>query len=304
MGLAAGNLPAGLSLSSAGVISGIPAAVATANFSVTVTGSNGLTTTNAFAISIAPGAPVITTVIPLKSGTVGFAYSQTFAATDGTTPYTWAKSAGTLPAGLTLSSAGVLSGAPTTAATASFTLKATGANGLFSTKAFSLTTVATIPPTILNASTFPSGAVGTPYSLPVGASGGVQPYRWYISAGTLPPGLRLVDRGTFWSIDGTPTAVVTTSFTLQVIGADGGASTKACTLAIAAPAPTITTSSPLASGAVGVAYNQTLAATGGIPPYTWSVASGSLPGGLSMSSAGVLSGTPTQVGTASFSVRV
>ena len=66
--------------------------------------------------------------------------------------------------------------------------------------------------------------------------------------------------------------------------------------------PTITTSSPLPAGTVGSAYSQTIAATGGTPSYTWSLTSGSCPG-LSLSSAGVLSGTPTTAGVCSLTIR-
>jgi hypothetical protein len=67
----------------------------------------------------------------------------------------------------------------------------------------------------------------------------------------------------------------------------------------------ITTSSPLPIGTVSVAYNQTLTATGGTTPYTWSIFSGSLPSGLTLvGSTGVITGTPTSAGTASFTVRV
>ncbi|MGB8168341.1 MAG: sulfatase-like hydrolase/transferase, partial [Chthoniobacteraceae bacterium] len=70
------------------------------------------------------------------------------------------------------------------------------------------------------------------------------------------------------------------------------------------PAPTITTTSPLANGNINTAYSQTLAATGGTPGYTWSVTSGSLPTGLTLSSGGLLSGTPTAGGDSNFTIRV
>ena len=66
----------------------------------------------------------------------------------------------------------------------------------------------------------------------------------------------------------------------------------------------ISTASPLAQGTAGVAYSQTLAAGGGTPPYTWSVASGTLPAGLALSVAGVISGTPSLGGASTFSVTV
>ena len=68
---------------------------------------------------------ITTTTLP--AGTVGTAYSQALAATGGTTPYIWTIAAGTLPAGLTLSSAGVLGGTPTTAGSATFTVRVTDA---------------------------------------------------------------------------------------------------------------------------------------------------------------------------------
>jgi len=67
--------------------------------------------------------------------------------------------------------------------------------------------------------------------------------------------------------------------------------------------PRVTTTS-LAGGTVGMAYSQTLDAAGGTPPYSWGIASGSLPAGLSLSAAGVISGTPTATGTSAFSVQV
>ncbi|MCX6874843.1 MAG: putative Ig domain-containing protein, partial [Verrucomicrobia bacterium] len=190
-------------------------------------------------------APTITTPSPLTSGVVGTAYSQTFAATGGTTPYTWAVAAGTLPTGLALSTAGVLSGTPTVAATASFTVKVTGANSLFSTKVFSLTIGE--QPTITTPSPLPSGVKGTAYSQTLAATGGTTPYAWTIAAGTLPAGLSLSTAGV---LSGTPTAAVVASFTVKVTGANSLFSTKDFGLTIAGP-PTITTPTPLTSGVVG-----------------------------------------------------
>jgi M6 family metalloprotease-like protein len=84
-------------------------------------------------------APTITSGSPLPAGAVAAAYNQTLTASGGTTPYSWSVSNGNLPAGLGLSSAGVLSGTPSTAATADFTVQATGHNGYSSTRDFSLT---------------------------------------------------------------------------------------------------------------------------------------------------------------------
>jgi hypothetical protein len=84
-------------------------------------------------------APTITTSSPLPAGMVGVPYRQWLAASGGATPYTWSIVSGTLPSGMSLSSSGLISGTPSAATIAKFTVKVTGNNGLSSTKAFSLT---------------------------------------------------------------------------------------------------------------------------------------------------------------------
>jgi hypothetical protein len=70
------------------------------------------------------------------------------------------------------------------------------------------------------------------------------------------------------------------------------------------PSPLSITTSTLVSSTVGVAYNSPLTATGGTTPYSWSIASGTLPTGLTLSSAGVISGTPSQSGSSPFTAGV
>ncbi len=85
----------------------------------------------------------------------------------------------------------------------------------------------------------------------------------------------------------------------------GGATLLAGPIGVAAvPVVTVTTATPLPDAAVGTPYSQSLVAAGGTGPYTWALASGSLPAGLSLSTAGVVSGTPTARGTSAFSVTV
>ena len=147
------------------------------------------------------------------------------------------------------------------------------------------------PPSITTSS-LPNGTVGAAYSQTLTAISGTTPYNWTIVSGTLPAGLSLSSSGI---ISGTPTtAGGPTSVTFQMTDANSLTAAKSLSITIITP-PSITTNS-LPSWTVGVAYSQTLAATGGTPPYTWIVTSGILPAGLSLGPSGVISGTPTIAG--------
>ena len=241
----------------------------------------------------------ITTSSPLPSGSTGAAYLQTLAASGGVPPYTWAIWSGTLPPGLALSSAGAITGTPTTTSTYSFTVRVTDSASATITKTFSLTVVAALA--ITTSSPLPSGTTGTAYSQTLAASGGTPPYTWEISSGTLPAGLALSSAG---AITGTPTGAGTYSFTVRVTDSASITATKTFSLTISPPPLTITTSSPLLSGFTNGTYSQALTASGGVSPYTWTITSGTLPPGLALSSAGAITGTPTTAGTYSFTVRV
>ncbi len=119
------------------------------------------------------------TTTSLPNGQVGTAYSTTLAASGGTSPYTWSLTAGTLPAGLSLSASGVISGTPTAAVSAaSLTFKVTdsGQPAQSNSAALSLTIVAAAAPVITTTS-LPNGQVGTAYSTTLVASGGTHPTR-------------------------------------------------------------------------------------------------------------------------------
>ena len=232
--------------------------------------------------------PSITTS-SLTNGTVGVAYSQTLAASGGTTPYTWSIASGTLPAGLALSAGGVIAGTPTTGGPTAVTFRVTDSTSATATKSLSITINS--PPSITTGS-LPTWTVGVAYSQTLAATGGTTPYTWSIASGTLPVGLALSAGGV---IAGTPTtAGGPTAVTFRVTDSTSATATKSLSTTINGP-PSITTSS-LPNGTVGVAYSQTLAATGGTVAYTWSIASGTLPAGLALSAGGVISGTPTSAG--------
>ena len=133
----ASGLPSGLSVDpSTGSISGTPTATGTTNVTLSATNAGG-TGSATLKIVVLPPPPVITSAL-LATGTVGTAYTQSLAASGGTLPYTWSVASGSLPAGLSLSSGGVISGTPSVESTANFTVQVTGGDGAFSAKAFGL----------------------------------------------------------------------------------------------------------------------------------------------------------------------
>lgn len=242
----------------------------------------------------------ITSASSLPPTIIGASYSQTMEASGGTTPYTWSVNAGSsLPGGLNLSSTGVLSGTPSVAGSFNFTLRVTDDLGAFVTKAITLTVAEAL--SITTASTLPASVVGAGYNQTLAATGGTPAYTWALASGsTLPPNLALSSGGV---ISGTPATSGSFAFTVQVTDSLGIVATKALTLNVLSPV-VITTTSPLPPGHVGQSYSLTFAATGGSPSYTWSLDSGTLPPPLTLSAAGVLSGTPSAAATYNFTVRV
>jgi large repetitive protein len=291
-----GTLPAGLSLNpSTGAITGTPTAVTSAPFTVRAADAGGGSATAQFSINVlAP--PITITTNSLPDGTVGTVYSQTLTATGGVGAITWSVSSGTLPAGLSLSSAGAITGTPTTAGTPQFTVRAADTASGSATKALTITIKAT--PVVISTASLPGGTVGTAYSQSLAASGGTTPYNWTIASGSLPAGLSLGGAG---SITGTPTTAGNSSFTVRATDAGNQTADKPFTIAVVNPV-SITTSQ-LVNATAGTAYSASLAASGGTPPYTFTVSAGSLPPGLTMNPGGQISGTPTAAGNSSFTVR-
>jgi large repetitive protein len=264
---------------------------------VRVTDSTSASATAALSLTINPAALGITTS-SLPAGTVGVAYSQALGASGGSPPYSWSVASGALPAGLSLAPGGTISGTPGSAGPSSFTVRVTDSTSASATAALSLTIN---PPALgITTSSLPAGTVGVAYSQALGASGGSPPYSWAVASGALPAGLSLAPGGT---ISGTPGTAGPSSFTVRVTDSASASATAALSLTINPAALAITTSS-LPAGTVGVAYSQALGASGGSPPYSWAVASGALPAGLSLAPGGTISGTPGTAGSSSFTVRV
>jgi hypothetical protein len=237
----------------------------------------------------------------LPNGEVGFPYFQSLMAFGGTPPYTWSISAGSLPGGLSLDpSSANITGMPTTVGTSSFTAMVTDSLNVSATKLISITIN---PELTIITDSFPDGMTYTPYSQTLVASGGTPPYTWSIDAGSLPDGLQLDPSS--GSITGMPLWDSGSSFTVWVTDAQNHYVTKTMSITIIPNDLAIVTAS-LPDGMEHAPYSQALVASGGTPPYTWSIDAGSLPTGLTLDpSSGNITGYPYNAsGISSFTVEL
>jgi hypothetical protein len=177
------------------------------------------------------------------------------------------------------------------------TVRVNDANGCQGTQVVTLQIcpVITVSPTSLS-----NGTVGLAYTQTVTGSGGAASYNFAVSAGTLPTWATL--NPSTGAITGTPNSTTTASFTIRATDASGCSGTRAFTITPVCPVITITPTTRTAY--LAAAYSQPFSASGGTAPYgSWTVTSGILPAGLSLSAAGVLSGTPSAVGSSTVTVR-
>ena len=297
-----GTLPQNLGLNpTTGIISGTPTAPAgTFPFTVRVQDISGQQDTKDLSVRVTLTTPPQITTTSLPGGTAGQPYNERVRSTGGIGQLAWSVSAGSLPPGLTLDpSSGTISGTPTRGGSFTFTVKITDSVGQSDTQDLSIN----VTPLSITTTNLPSGSIGQVYNQTVQTKGGVAPLNFSISQGSLPAGLN-VNQST-GVISGTPILPGgTSSFTVRVQDAGGQSATQALSITINVPVPPSITTTTLPGGTVGKLYNQSLQATGGTGALTWSLSSGSLPAALSLSPAGVISGTPTKDGTANFTVRV
>lgn len=165
--------------------------------------------------STPPPTPITITTSTLSQGTANTAYSATLAATGGSGSFTWSMASGSnLPAGLTLSAAGVISGTPTTAGLGNFTVNVQDSETVPEKASAPLTLAISGGKLTIIAPLPGSGQVGTSYTFQASSQGGVPPYTWStVNSTSPPPGLTLSSSG---ALSGTPTTAGNDTFDLQV----------------------------------------------------------------------------------------
>jgi hypothetical protein len=299
--ISSGALPTGMSLSSAGVISGTPgSAPGSYAFTARVRDANNCVSTQALSVRVVC-PPITLTPSTLADAQQFAAYSAVLLdGTGGSAPYTFSIQSGALPAGMSLTNAGLISGTPT-ATPGDYTVVIRGTDSVACSGTRSYTVRVTCPVIAISPSSLPNGRQYQAYSQTLSASGGNPAYTWTLESGALPDGLSLSTTGI---ISGMPTAAPGTySFRVKAADSFGCVGTRDCTILFDCPLISITPTT-LPQATTTAAYNQQLTASGGTTPYTWSLASGALPSGITLSSSGLISGTTTAVGSFNFTAQV
>ena len=292
--ISAGQLPPGFSLDgSTGEIRGTPTASGTTAFTVQVE-SAGMVATQSLSILVKP-IPVAS--VEVHPASVSLVPSQT----------------GQLTAVARDASGSIVPGQPVWASTDQGVVSVNAAGMVTARTVGSATVTATVGERVGWAAVIVSdvlsvldsplamGVVGRAYTHALTAVGGDGHFSWEVMAGNLPAGLDL-NAGT-GMISGTPLAQGTTSFIVKVTGGDGQTATRSLSLVVHDEVSLLTSS--LEDGVVGNAYSETLAAAGGQGPYAWSLASDTLPTGLTLApSTGVIAGIPLFEGVVGFTVQV
>jgi hypothetical protein len=311
-----------------------PAITATTSVVITATSVTDKTVTKTVTVSVvlppvfaaSECNPINILPCTLTNGNNAVPYTQNFTFTGGVQPYTYTL-VGTLPDCLKLNASssnttGTILGTPCGSGKSQFTIQVKDSGGAAQIAQDFIITIAPAPTLSVIVAPLPVGTLGSRYSGQISTNGGAAPLTW-IAVGALPPGLSL--NASIGQITGIPinespavTYPATYNFTIQVQDSRLPTPQKVpvpaapFSITIQVPQPLLITTppGPLASGttASSPAYSATLNASGGIPPYTWSVIQGQLPAGLTLSShtdgTGSISGTPILATTATFKIQV
>ncbi len=256
-------------------------------------------------------------VFVCPAGVVGTAYNIRLLAGDNSgngPPYSFVLQGGALPSGLSLNSDGTISGTPTQSGDSSFgVLLIDNADYCLHTSpqtcAWREFSISIAPRVLVTTQSAPGGTVGAAYSLPLQAqmssgpgevSPASQPFAWSFT-GDLPPGLSL--DASSGLVSGTPTTAGSYLATFKAALPDGRSDTKALQIVVRDPIKIAPIGIPAKGSEVGIAISTKLTATGGAGTYTWTLAAGSLPTGVTLGPDGTLAGTPKTSGKFAFTAK-
>lgn len=303
--VSAGNLPAGLSINNTtGEISGTPAVTSGGqaySFTIRVADAGSQIVTQQFIGTIQSNpvgsVQIVSTTIPgLTVGPV----STGIATAGGILPLTFAVTSGTLPSGLSMNtSTGAITGTlPVSSANASygFSITVTDASNASAVRPYTGTINAGTSLLTINSTTLSQFIAGVAYSYPLVITGGSSPYTFTISSGSLPTGVSLNPAS--GTLSGTPavtTAGQSFAFTVTTTDASNQTANKTYTATVASStaASLVIASTTIPAPNAGSPYVAAISVSGGTPPYTFNISSGSLPSGLTLNaSSGLITGTP------------
>ena len=298
--LSGGNLPPGLQMATSGAITGTPTTDGT--YPVRVTAHGTPAGTQEQVDSTVPVDLVVARfdflTVALGNPLIGRTYSAALKTYGGKGTETFSIFEGTLPPGVKLSAAGQLTGTATVPFSGWVTVQVSDSSAPKNVAKRSF--LLTVLPMQVKTSSLPDARVGTSYSSQLATTAGKAPINWAITSGTLPAGLTLSTSGL---LSGTPTTVVTETVTVQARDTATPQNRASATFTVVVLPMQITTSA-LPNGAPGKFYTAKLTAVGGKQPLVWKVTAGALPPGLTMTTAGQISGLPSTQGDYVFTVTV
>jgi hypothetical protein len=292
------SLPAGLSFSPDGTVSGTPQREGTYGFTVRANSSandRAVPAERYCRLNVQPASVSINAACNLLPGTTGVPFAQNLQVDGGSAPFTF-RLLGQLPLGLTLNANGSISGTPTVAGNFGFSVEVRDARAVSQTASCSF--VVNEPELTVQGCPLPLASVGTSFSRGIRATGGVGPYTWS-SIGTLPAGVILTPDG---MITGTPRQSGGFLFRLIASDSEGRQIASPCSLSVL-PTPLAASYCVLPEATEAVPYTQTVNARGGEAPHIFRV-TGELPEGVSLSASGIANGVPSKAGEYLFGVNI
>lgn len=300
--ISGGNSLPGVALSDSGVLSGVPHSSGTYSLTVRVVDAAMQTADKTYQIVV--NAPtMVLSPATLPSGQVGTAYPTTsFATTGGTAPYEYKVTAGTLPTGLTLSTAGTLSGTPSVSGPFNFTVTATDAYGFMGSQSYAGNIALAAPAVSDKTATTP---FNTPVSIDLTDSITGTDINT-VAVNTAPVHGSVTISGKVVTYVPSPTYFGgTDTFTYTATNAGGTSAVATVTVTVESRPPLVFTpgAGSLPDATAGNQYTVSVVAGNGAAPYSYAITAGTLPEGLSFDvSTGTISGTPIAVSSTSFTV--